>query len=133
MAAPADQNVSTDIKNKNDGNDDIDDTDNEDDKGSTAEETAVGGAETDVGSGEAEAAAAAAKAIRLGRKGDPRMHKALEARLHNPDISHVDALIAGGFDIPADCTNDDAIIDGVTLSQRKNQLSRRLRNARKHQ
>jgi hypothetical protein len=140
MAASAEQSVSTNVKNQSDENDDIDDTDNEDDKGSTTEETAVGvgggdgvGMETDVCSGETEAAAAAAKAIRLGRKGDPRMHKALEARLHNPDISHVDALIAGGFDIPADCTNDDAIIDGVTLSQRKNQLSRRLRNARKQQ
>ena len=66
-------------------------------------------------------------AIRLGRKGDPRMHKAVTARLADPKLSLVDALRAGGFDIPLDAEGEHIMIDGVTLSQRKNQLSRRLR------
>jgi hypothetical protein len=51
---------------------------------------------------------------KLGRKGDPRMHRAVAARLADPDITLVDA-------------------DGVTLGQRKNQLSRRLRLARQNE
>lgn len=65
------------------------------------------------------------------QKGDPRMHKAVVARLANPDISLFDALKIGGFEYGS---NDDAtLIDSekVTLGQRKNQLSRRLRLARK--
>jgi hypothetical protein len=72
------------------------------------------------------------KASKLGRKGDPRMHQAVVARLSNPDISLYEALRMGGFEYP---TNDDAsIVDSqrVTLGQRKNQLSRRLRLARKN-
>ncbi len=72
------------------------------------------------------------KASKLGRKGDPRMHLAVTARLANPDISLYEALRMGGFEYP---TNDDAsIVDSqkVTLGQRKNQLSRRLRLARKN-
>jgi hypothetical protein len=59
------------------------------------------------------------------------MHRAVAARLANPDISLFQALRKGGFDYP---TNDDASItdsEKVTLGQRKNQLSRRLRLARK--
>jgi hypothetical protein len=59
------------------------------------------------------------------------MHKAVAARLANPNISLYDALLMGGFDYS---TNDDkSILDSkkVTLGQRKNQLSRRLRLARK--
>lgn len=72
-----------------------------------------------------------AKTSKLGRKGDARMHKAVAARLANPDLSLFDALRIGGFDYPS---NDDASImdaEKVTLGQRKNQLSRRLRLARK--
>jgi hypothetical protein len=73
----------------------------------------------------------ASKASKLGRKGDPRMHRAVSARLANPEISLFDALRVGGFDYP---TNDDASVtdlEKVTLGQRKNQLSRRLRLAKK--
>jgi hypothetical protein len=72
------------------------------------------------------------KTSKLGRKGDARMHKAVAARLANPDLSLFDALRIGGFDYPS---NDDASImdaEKVTLGQRKNQLSRRLRLARKN-
>ena len=71
------------------------------------------------------------KGAKLGRKGDPRMHRAVAARLENPEISLFDALQIGGFQYP---TNDDSSImdsEKVTLGQRKNQLSRRLRLARK--
>eukprot|EP00980_Cylindrotheca_fusiformis_P026071 scaffold15305_cov126-Cylindrotheca_fusiformis.AAC.9 len=71
------------------------------------------------------------KSSKLGRKGDPRMHRAVSARLSNPELSLFEALRVGGFDFP---TNDDASVldsEKVTLGQRKNQLSRRLRLARK--
>ena len=71
------------------------------------------------------------KSSKLGRKGDPRMHRAVSARLANPEISLFDALRIGGFQYP---TNDDSSVmdaEKVTLGQRKNQLSRRLRLARK--
>ena len=69
---------------------------------------------------------------KLGRKGDPRMHRAVSARLANPDISLLQALRDGGFDFPAEGGHDTTLLDaeGVTLGQRKNQLSRRLRLAR---
>jgi hypothetical protein len=70
-------------------------------------------------------------ASKLGRKGDPRMHRSVAARLANPDITLFEAIRMGGFDYP---TNDDASVvdmEKVTLGQRKNQLSRRLRLARK--
>lgn len=72
-----------------------------------------------------------AKSSKLGRKGDPRMHRAVAARLSNHELSLFEALRIGGFDYP---TNDDSSImdsEKVTLGQRKNQLSRRLRLARK--
>jgi hypothetical protein len=71
------------------------------------------------------------KSSKLGRKGDPRMHRAVSARLEDPTLTLYEALKIGGFDYP---TNDDSsLIDSekVTLGQRKNQLSRRLRLARK--
>lgn len=73
-----------------------------------------------------------AKTSKLGRKGDARMHKAVAARLANPDLSLFDALGIGGFDYPSN--DDSSIMDAekVTLGQRKNQLSRRLRLARKN-
>ena len=74
----------------------------------------------------------------LGRRGDPRMHRAVIARLHNPDMSLLDALLTGGFEFPnldSPGKSDRNIIDkdNVLLCQRKNQLSRRLRLARKRQ
>lgn len=70
---------------------------------------------------------------KTGRKGDPRMHRAVAARMDNPELSLFEALRIGGFDYPAD--EDASIMDAekVTLGQRKNQLSRRLRLARKQQ
>ena len=59
------------------------------------------------------------------------MHKAVAARLANPSLSLYEALCLGGFDYSE---NDDKSVTDekrVTLGQRKNQLSRRLRLARK--
>ncbi len=59
------------------------------------------------------------------------MHKAVAARLANPSLSLYEALCMGGFDYSE---NDDKSVTDerkVTLGQRKNQLSRRLRLARK--
>ena len=63
--------------------------------------------------------------------GDPRMHKAVAARLANPSLSLYEALCIGGFDYSEN--DDKSVLDSkkVTLGQRKNQLSRRLRLARK--
>eukprot|EP00934_Nitzschia_sp_Nitz4_P004721 Nitzschia sp. Nitz4//scaffold169_size48518//14977//16586//NITZ4_007068-RA/size48518-snap-gene-0.59-mRNA-1//-1//CDS//3329538376//4711//frame0 len=69
---------------------------------------------------------------KLGRKGDARMHRAVTARLQNPELSLFEALCIGGFDYPL---NEDASAldsEKVSLGQRKNQLSRRLRLAKKH-
>lgn len=72
-----------------------------------------------------------------GRHGDNRMHRAVAARLLKPDLSLLQALIEGGFVFPdmneTDCKSDRNIYDsdGVLLCQRKNQLSRRLRLAKK--
>ena len=71
-------------------------------------------------------------ALKSGRRGDPRMHKAVSARLANHTLPLLDALREGGFDFPADAGTDTSIVDadGVTLAQRKNQLSRRVRMAK---
>jgi hypothetical protein len=60
------------------------------------------------------------------------MHKAVAARLENPEISLFDALKIGGFEYTSN--NDSSAMDSekVTLGQRKNQLSRRLRLAKKN-
>mmetsp|Transcript_21588 Transcript_21588/g.31613 ORF Transcript_21588/g.31613 Transcript_21588/m.31613 type:complete len:780 (+) Transcript_21588:325-2664(+) len=70
---------------------------------------------------------------KLGRKGDPRMHRSVAARLANPEMTLLEALKAGGFDTSSE--NPERGVDGkgVTLSQRKNQLSRRLRFVRQGQ
>jgi len=67
-----------------------------------------------------------------GRSGDERMHKAIDARRRNPDISLLDALLAGGFLFPnmyapGAKSSEAKDIDGVSVTQRKNQLMRRLR------
>ena len=70
-----------------------------------------------------------------GRKSDPRMDRAVEAKLADPTISLLDALRAGGFDITVSNgsnTPQYAAVDGdnVRITQRKNQLLRRLRTAK---
>lgn len=69
---------------------------------------------------------------RLGRKGDPRMHRAVAARLASPKLTLIEALRLGGFDYPHDVHDDHYILPGdtVSLGQRKNQLSRRCRLAK---
>uniref|UniRef100_A0A7S4QML0 Uncharacterized protein n=1 Tax=Ditylum brightwellii TaxID=49249 RepID=A0A7S4QML0_9STRA len=68
-----------------------------------------------------------------GCKGDPRMNRAVHIRTENPRISLLDALIAGGFTFPASkikrqSKKEGKIYDsdGVSLNQRRNQLSKRL-------
>ena len=59
------------------------------------------------------------------------MHRAVSARLEDPNLTLYEALKIGGFSYP---NNDDSSLldsEKVTLGQRKNQLSRRLRLARK--
>jgi len=75
---------------------------------------------------------------KLGRKGDPRMNRAVCIRLANPRMSLVDALVAGGFTFPTKIkrrqNKSDPLIldsDGVSLNQRRNQLSKRLWQATK--
>ena len=71
---------------------------------------------------------------RSGRKSDPRMSRAVEIRLAEPDIPLQDALTRGGFqfrpreNFVGDGKDKDQIDnDGIALSQRKNNLCRRLR------
>jgi hypothetical protein len=71
-----------------------------------------------------------------GRKSDPRMDRAVEAKLADPSMSLLDALRAGGFEIPSSgssSTPQYVVVDGdnVKITQRKNQLLRRLRTAKK--
>ena len=82
------------------------------------------------------ATASDATIAKSGRKSDPRMDRAVEAKLADPSMSLLNALRAGGFDIP---TADDGsstpqylVVDGhnVKITQRKNQLLRRLRTAK---
>ena len=63
-------------------------------------------------------------------RSDPRMNRALEARLQNPSLSLYACLRMGGFEFPRDEANS-VDSDNVTLAQRKNQLNRRLRSYRK--
>lgn len=68
-----------------------------------------------------------------GRHGDPRMNKAVAARITDPKMSLLDALLIGGFEFNRntgmDGNSDSTTFDSenVSLRQRKNQLSRRLR------
>ena len=70
---------------------------------------------------------------RSGRKSDPRMQRAVQIKLDNPDTALKEALQMGGFDFhlknPAGGQTDKNLIDmhGVSLSQHKNNLCRRLR------
>ena len=74
--------------------------------------------------------------IKSGRKSDPRMDAAVEAKMNDPDLSLVDALRRGGFVFPnIDDTNAPQYTvvdsDNVKITQRKNQLLRRLRSMKK--
>lgn len=64
---------------------------------------------------------------KLGRKGDHRMESALDARLNDESLSLQAALELGGF-VFQKCRDGNVYDkDNVRLSQRKNQLSRRVR------
>ena len=72
----------------------------------------------------------------LGRNGDPRMNRAVAVKIANPNITLLDALLAGGFKFTtlgnlglSDRTIRDT--NGTILYQRKNQLSRRIRLTKK--
>ena len=71
---------------------------------------------------------------RSGRSGDERMSRAIKAKIQNPNLSSYDALVAGGFVFPkfqkGSKATDIFDRDNVSLHQRKNQLSRRLRHVR---
>ncbi|KAL7450329.1 hypothetical protein ACHAWC_002272 [Mediolabrus comicus] len=74
--------------------------------------------------------------IKSGRKSDPRMDAAVEAKINNPDLSLVDALKQGGFVFPnveGASTPQYSVVDSdnVKITQRKNQLLRRLRSVKK--
>jgi hypothetical protein len=58
-----------------------------------------------------------------GRKPDPRMTKAAEAKMEDPTLSLRDALILGGFVFNANNVDED----NITLRQRTNNLCRRIR------
>jgi len=71
-------------------------------------------------------------------KGDPRMNAALAAKLKNPEISLLDALLEGGFEFNTLRESGFSAkkifdIQNVSLYQRKNQLNRRIRKEKKRQ
>ncbi len=67
---------------------------------------------------------------KLGRKGDPRMHTAVSSRIVNPDLTPLEALQKGGFTFYTAEDGNMYDTDNISVSQRKNQLSRRLRSLR---
>mmetsp|Transcript_14447 Transcript_14447/g.31336 ORF Transcript_14447/g.31336 Transcript_14447/m.31336 type:complete len:498 (-) Transcript_14447:88-1581(-) len=74
--------------------------------------------------------------VKSGRKSDPRMDKAVQAKLDDSALSLLDALRQGGFIFPAldeSSTPQYAVVDSdnVKITQRKNQLLRRIRTAKK--
>ena len=68
--------------------------------------------------------------VEFGTRGDPRMNRAVEVKMANPGMPLAVALQNGGFSYPADANGAAMDDENVTLAQRKNQLSRRLRRAR---
>ena len=71
-----------------------------------------------------------------GRTGDKRMNSAVDAKRLNPNMTHLDAILAGGFVFPNMYApgvklGDAKDLDGVSVNQRKNQLMRRLRTEKK--
>jgi hypothetical protein len=74
--------------------------------------------------------------VKSGRKSDPRMDRAVQAKLDDPSLSLLDALRAGGFIFPSlddSSTPQYTVVDSdnVKITQRKNQLLRRIRTAKK--
>jgi hypothetical protein len=74
--------------------------------------------------------------IKRGRKSDPRMDRAVQAKLDDPSLPLLDALRLGGFIFPElDCSILQYSLqdnDNVKLTQRKNQLLRRIRSSKRH-
>lgn len=67
-----------------------------------------------------------------GRPPDPRMNRAVEARLRFPDWPPLQALQFGGFTFDStDEVGEPVDSDNITLTERKNQLCRRLRELKK--
>jgi len=63
-----------------------------------------------------------------GRRGDPRMERAIEIKLENPTMPLYDVLVAGGFVFrTVEGRKDMVDTDGICLQQRKNNLCRRIR------
>jgi hypothetical protein len=60
---------------------------------------------------------------------DPRITKAVEAKIADDELSPESALRIGGFNIP-EVSFGDTLIDGVTLQQRKNTFYRRLKKGK---
>lgn len=73
----------------------------------------------------------------FGRRGDPRMNRAVIFQIEREQMSPLNALLAGGFEFPDGPEgvrkNDRNIYDSenVSLCQRKNQLTRRIRLVKK--
>ena len=63
-----------------------------------------------------------------GRKPEKQMDLAVHVKLSNPDMPHKDALVAAGYNFRrVEGKNDLVDQNGVTLSQRRNNLCRRIR------
>ena len=64
-----------------------------------------------------------------GKHVDPRMQRAVDAKIDDPSLPLYDALLIGGFVFRDDPSVKNGMIDidGTTLSQRKNNLCRRVR------
>ena len=79
------------------------------------------------------------KEEKLGKKGDPRMNRTLLICVEDPDLPHLDALLQCGFDFSPSSREELELrssravkdVENITLKQRLDQLSRRLRTARK--
>lgn len=74
--------------------------------------------------------------VKSGRKSDPRMDQAVQAKLDDPSLTLLDALRRGGFIFPNfddNSTPQYTVVDSdnVKITQRKNQLLRRIRSAKK--
>ena len=77
--------------------------------------------------------AAAGNKRKSGVSGDPRMNRAVQAKLDSPNLPLVIALVKGGFvfndmaNSPEVSLSDVRDTDNITVYQRRNQLLRRLR------
>lgn len=97
---------------------------------------AQGGGGNDTSDGKAAVAKGPKIIVKSGRKSDPRMDRAVELKLNDPSLSLLDALRQGGFvfpDLDDSSTPQYTVVDSdnVKITQRKNQLLRRIRSAKK--